>query len=663
MPHWFQTLKFKIVALAVVTGVFAAVGTAEMMLITTRAGLKQLLLQNEADERERTAALLSNKLDTLRLTLSAVAQRTTSKLWRDPAALTAFLEDKPALNVLYDSVLAASPGGAMLVRLVKGVPTLDLPNIADRDYFRQALATDQPVVSEPVVGRATKTPLLLIAVAGPAVNGKPEGVLVGSLALRSASLFSDLGGSEDRKGVRSLVVSRSGTVLAHPDPARVMGKALDEPGLGNVLRQWYGSGSPIDTEGTAVLSDSYMVSMAGIPLSDWVLVRLTPQSVALQPIMAAQRTAWLAAAAAGCVVALLAGGVAWFITRPISRLQTRAETLLLNQGDEQAPWPVEPGEVGALARAFQLVENQRQRRQGETQALLLKMEAVLDHAEVGIALTRDGHFEMVSRHFCHIFRCEKHQALGEPTRMIYGSDEAYQALSARAHPAFMQHGAFNGEVELVRRSGEPFWAQMRGRAVVPGDRSKGTIWAIEDVSEEREHRERLSWSASHDALTRLTNRPAFEALLDSATQHAATEPFCVMFIDLDRFKQVNDTGGHAAGDALLRDLAHQLVAQVRKSDTVARMGGDEFAVLLSQCPLSQAREIAEKLRAAVDGYRLAWEGHSFSVGTSIGLVAVDASYTASADVLRAADEACYTAKQRGRNCVAVFDEMEAVQDA
>ncbi len=659
MPPWFHTLKFKIVALAVVTGVFAALGTAQLVLMTTKTDIERLLLQNEADERERTAALLSNKLETLRVTLSAVAQRTTPALWRDPSALTAFLVDKPALSALFDNVSAASPSGALLVRLVRGVPATELPNIADRDYFRQALATDQPVVSEPLLGRATKTPLLLIAVAGPQTGGKPDGVLVGSLALQSSSLFSDLGGSEDRKGARSLVISRSGSVLAHPDAARVTGKAMDEPGLADVLRQWQSSGSPINTEGSAVMSNGNMVSMAGIPLSDWVLVRLTPQSVALQPVAAAQRTAWFAAAGVGWLVAALAGAMAWLLTQPISRLQGRAEMLLSHEDDQDTPWPAESGEVGALGRAFELVVNQRQRRQGETQALLLKMEAVLDHAQVGIALTRDGHFEMVSRHFCHIFRCEKHQALGESTRMIYGSDEAYQALSAQALPEFMQRGAFEGEVELVRHSGEAFWAQMRGRAVVAGDRTKGTIWTIEDVSEEREHRERLSWSASHDALTRLANRPAFEALLDSATQHAASEPFCVMFIDLDRFKQVNDTGGHAAGDAMLRNVAHQLAAHVRKSDTVARLGGDEFAVLLSQCPLSHAREIAEKLRAAVNAYRLDWEGHSFGVGASIGLVAVDARYTTTADVLRAADAACYTAKQRGRNCVAVFEETPA----
>ena len=129
-----------------------------------------------------------------------------------------------------------------------------------------------------------------------------------------------------------------------------------------------------------------------------------------------------------------------------------------------------------------------------------------------------------------------------------------------------------------------------------------------------------------------------------------------MFIDLDRFKQVNDTGGHAAGDALLRDIAKALVDSVRNSDTVARLGGDEFAVLLSECPLPHGRLIAEKLRQSVVDYRLQWEGHSFSVGASVGLVRVDAGFATSQAVLAAADAACYAAKHRGRNCVVVHGE-------
>jgi diguanylate cyclase (GGDEF)-like protein len=213
----------------------------------------------------------------------------------------------------------------------------------------------------------------------------------------------------------------------------------------------------------------------------------------------------------------------------------------------------------------------------------------------------------------------------------------------------------------MRRSGERFWAHMRGRAVVRGDMSQGTIWTVEDVTQAKEQRERLAWTASHDSLTGLANRAEFEQLLSSATQRAAQQPFCALFIDLDRFKQVNDSAGHAAGDAVLRDIAQQLVSQVRQSDTVARLGGDEFAVLLHQCPRVQAMAIAEKMRAAVETYSLCWEGQSFSVGASIGLVPVDGSFADHTEVLRAADAACYSAKRDGRNRVVLSpsDKIEA----
>ena len=653
MLRWFNTLKFKIVAMAVVTGVMSAVGTTQLVLTTTQNDIQRLLMQGDSDDAERTAALLSTKLDMLQSALSAVAHQVRPDMWENPAAMTQFLADKPAIGALFDSVFAARANGEMLARLVKTKPTTELPNVADRAYFKQAMKSDQPVVSEPIVGRVTKTPVIIISIPVVSADGKITGIVAGSLSLQSTSLFSDVTRANQKNGSIRLVMSRSGVVLAHPEPARVLGHAADEPGLAEVFAQWHGSGSPINTEGTATLANDHLVSMAGIPVTDWVLVRLTPQATALQPVVAAQRTAWKAAAGVGLVAAILAGFLAWFVTRPISKLRTRAEKMLIETGPSSEGWPQERGEVGELALAFQHVVEQRQQKQGETQALLRQLEAVLDHAEIGIALTRNGQFELVSRHFCHIFRCEKQQAMGQPTRMIHESDAAYQAQSERAHPSFMEHGSFDGEVELMRRSGQLFWAHMRGRAVVAGDRSQGTIWTIEDVTEVREQRERLTWTSSHDSLTGLANRAAFEVLLEDATAHAADAPFCALFIDLDRFKQVNDTGGHAAGDALLRDVAHELAAQVRKSDTVARLGGDEFAVLLSRCPLSQAQTIAEKLRSAVVAYRLTWEGNSYSVGASIGLVSVNASYATAADVLRAADAACYAAKQQGRNCVAI----------
>ena len=653
ITRFFSTLKFKIVALAVVTAMLAAVASTELALNRTRADLESLVLENEREDGERLATILASKLDMLQIALKAVAGVVPERDLGDTAAVTRLLVDTPALSALFDTVFVARADGSMLARLEKGTPAAGLPNIADREYFREAMAGDQVVVSKPLRGRVNNKPIVLVAAPVLGADGRAVGVLAGSLGLDSTNLFAQLSDSGSPASSRLIVMDRAGVVLAHPDPARVMTDAALEPGLADEVARWRDSGSPIDTRGAVSMSGEYLVSMAGIPLSNWVLVHVTPRATALAPLVAAGRSARLATVGAGFAAALVAGLLAWHLTLPISRLQARAEHMLEHDTDDASTWARERGEVGRLAEAFKRVVAQRQLRQNETHALLTQLEAVIDHAEVGIALTRNGQFELVSDQLSALFGYAKHQMVGQPTRLIYASDDAYKALADRARPAFMAHGAFDGELELMRESGAAFWARMRGRAVAPGDRSQGTIWTIEDVTQARDDRERLAWSSSHDSLTGLANRGAFEVLLEQATRRAQREPFCAMFIDLDRFKQVNDTGGHAAGDALLRDIAKVLASQVRKSDTVARLGGDEFAVLLNDCPLPHAQLLAERIRSAVVAYELEWEGQRHRVGASIGMVAVDGTLMSPVEVMRAADSACYAAKRDGRNRVAL----------
>lgn len=651
----FKTLKFRIIALCVTASVLTALGATVSVLSVTQAELQRQLLESDRDDRMRTAALMASKLETLKSSLSTAASRLPQQLWSDPSAMSAYLYNYAVLSVLFDGVYAVAPDGTMLARIDEGKVTNELPKLTDREYFKRALLTDQPVVSEPMLGKISKKAISVIAVQVRNSAGVPIGVVCGLLRLQSNSLFSDPMASRT-DGVRDLVMNRAGKLLWHTDPQRVMGSAAEEPGLQAVFKNWLDSGSPIDTTASAELSQGHLVSMAGLPLSDWALVRLTPTNTVTAALRAAQGTAWSLALAAGCLSALVAGVVAWQIARPIGHLRDRAERLLAGQeptaADGPSAWPEQGGEIGAMSLAFQSLLQARHQQHAELQA-------VLDNAEVGIALSREGRFEMVSRQFCSIFDFERDHMAGQPTRMIYASDADYEALSQRAGPAFMQHGMFDGEVELIRRDGQRFWARMRGRAVAPGDRSKGTIWVVADETHDHEHRARLSWAATHDRLTGLPNRAAFEALLETATANATQAPFCALFIDLDRFKAVNDTGGHAAGDALLRELGHVLSAKLRKSDTVARLGGDEFAVLLPHCPIPRARVLAEALRAGVEAYRLEWEGAHYSVGASIGLVAVNGTHASAADVLRTADKACYAAKRGGRNQVAFQDEASA----
>lgn len=652
LPMPVLTLKLRIVAVTVAAALTAAAGTAATVIWVAESRLTGQLLSSERSERERTAALLGSKLQILKASVAAVAKQVHVMQLGDADAMGSFLLGKPALGVLYDSIFIASADGSMSARVDGGQLVSGRPNVADRPYFKQVMAGDQPVVSEPLLGRVSGTPIMVVAAPVLGQDGRAVGIVAGSLRLQSTSLFADPVDSSAAQ-TRDLVSDRSGRILAHTDPTRILGEAGSEPGLETSYRRWHGQGSPIDTTGTAELTETHLVSFAGIPFSDWVLVRITRKADALAFAIDARRAAVLATVLAAAISSLLAGVVAWSIAAPIGRLRSKMDRLLAGDNAEDDPWPAQAGEINAISKAFQSLLKSRNCQHAEIESSAARLQAVLDNANVGIALTRNGHFELVSSQLCRTLGYHREQLLNEPTRLMHASDAAYEALSDRARPAFLEHGLFDGEAELVRSGGEPFWARLRGRAVVPGDRSHGTIWVIEDATAERGQRDRLSWAASHDPLTGLTNRAAFEVLLDDAVARAGEMPFCALCIDLDRFKFVNDDGGHAAGDAMLRTVSRALQSQLRKTDTLARLGGDEFAVLLPQCPIPQAQRVAEKLRAAVEAERLEWEGSSYSVGASIGLVVVNGAHADAAEVLRAADAACYKAKHAGRNQVSV----------
>src|SRR5512143_486894 len=171
---------------------------------------------------------------------------------------------------------------------------------------------------------------------------------------------------------------------------------------------------------------------------------------------------------------------------------------------------------------------------------------------------------------------------------------------------------------------------------------------------------RLVYQASHDALTGLINRREFEQRLErtllSALQQGREHALCYM--DLDQFKVINDTCGHSAGDELLRQLALLLKGNLGARDTLARLGGDEFALLLENCNIQDALQVADTFRVEVQRYRFKWEDRIFSVGMSVGVVAIDRDSGTTASLLSAADAACYVAKGRGRNQIHLYESRD-----
>ena len=189
----------------------------------------------------------------------------------------------------------------------------------------------------------------------------------------------------------------------------------------------------------------------------------------------------------------------------------------------------------------------------------------------------------------------------------------------------------------------------------------GVVLVMHDVSRERQYVAKLSYQASHDALTGLINRTDFERRLGLALKSSAelNRNHAVMYLDLDQFKVVNDTCGHAAGDQLIRQVSGVLLKRLREGDTLARLGGDEFGVLLENCPPDHALRIADQLRQTVTDFHFVWETRSFSVGVSIGLVNIKDGPFTLADVMSAADAACYMAKEKGRNRVQLYHAQDS----
>lgn len=218
----------------------------------------------------------------------------------------------------------------------------------------------------------------------------------------------------------------------------------------------------------------------------------------------------------------------------------------------------------------------------------------------------------------------------------------------------------NGEELMLDHTASPI--HSRSGEVI------GVVMVFRDTTSMQLLQEKLAYQASYDMVTGLLNRNEFEKRLAHAIQLIKVDgvQHALCYIDLDQFKLVNDTCGHSAGDMLLRHIADLLMAQVRRSrDTFARFGGDEFVLLLENCPMERAAEICETLLQAIHDYRFSYEGKTFTVSASIGVVPVDAETGSVHEALSCADVACHLAKEGGRNRLHLYrsDDEEFIRQS
>lgn len=646
------TLKLRItvgVMLALVLGM----GVSSLVLVQRAEGeMRHAVHDRELSDSVHAAAALSRRVVDFQQALRLTAEQLDAQTLGNDAALRRFLASQAVLRGLFGRVAVVWPDGRLHMMVDdQGLsqPKLDL---SDRSFIARCVAEQRPIVSEASPSHADDEAQVVFA--HPLIHGgQVRGVLTGMFSLSQRDLLAaavDLRGDPD--AVLQVVTDAHGRILAHPDRSMVLAPLSKEPRLAAAEDLWQASGAPVEPTGLSYAAGGELVSASGVAGPDWVVWRAVADSRLLGPLHAARTQAMVWAAGVLTLTSLAAlAALAWLL-RPLQRLQQRAQHLFDEAVDPASGWPQASGEIGLLAEVLRRVGTERRKLEQHKRELLGKLASVMGNAPVGIAFTRDQRFELVSTELCRLLGHTEAELLGRPSHLIYASMDDYDALGPKVAAAFAAGQPFVDEVEMVHANGRRFWAHLRGRPVDAADRGAGTIWTVTDVSAEVATRTRLEWSAHHDMLTGLANRNALEQRLARCLDtRPAALPAALVMIDLDRFKPVNDTAGHAAGDAMLQAVAAALRARLRSRDLAARVGGDEFALLLEHCPAEAALGIAEEVRAAIGALSLSWGEHRLEVGASIGMAHLSADTASVAAWLQQADEACYGAKAAGRGQV------------
>ncbi|MBI2383950.1 MAG: EAL domain-containing protein [Gammaproteobacteria bacterium] len=343
-----------------------------------------------------------------------------------------------------------------------------------------------------------------------------------------------------------------------------------------------------------------------------------------------------------------------------ARLLTRDRRWVWVQSSGQVTIRNEPGEPVRVTGTIRNIDAHK-RVQENLDRATKRIQMLLGATDEGIiGLEPDGKVSFVNPAATRLLGCAAEDVLGRDfngvIRHTRDSGEEVLGHDSPIHRCLTEGRRYrSGNDDVFTCGGRSFPVDYSVSPIVTDESGEGAVLVFHDVSEKRSLAHQLQFQALHDPLTGLVNRRGFEARLSELLGNAKREnrEHALLYLDLDHFKLVNDTCGHAAGDELLRQLPKVLQPLVRKHDAIARLGGDEFGILLQDCPLNDAARIAEAVRDAVKGFRFIWQYRTFTIGVSVGVVGVTAESQGLISVLGAADTACYVAKDQGPNNVHV----------
>lgn len=396
-----------------------------------------------------------------------------------------------------------------------------------------------------------------------------------------------------------------------------------------------------------VLLDSMMPEMSGLEIVDSLRSSFSASELPIIMVTVKDESSHL--------VEALTHGVNDYITKPIDFpvLYARVETQVARKRAEDA--------LRSMTLTLEQRVQERTRELNQVNTALRMSECRYralyeDNPVIFLTLSTDKEILSLNQSGSNQLLCDPEELVGK-TASILCPESEWSSFEERLDKCLSQTGILHHwEMRQLRKNGETFYARVSSRTINDTGGIPTLLLVCEDITQAFELSEKLTYQASHDSLTGLINRHEFERrlahCLEIARERNTDNAIC--FVDLDQFKVINDTFGHIAGDELLRQVTRILTEHVRKQDSVGRIGGDEFVMLIEHCTIEDAERVVNKVRTSIEEFSFPWEGQSFRITASMGLVPVNSTTVSITEALKIADTACYAAKDLGRNRVYVY---------
>ncbi|MHB8713537.1 MAG: bifunctional diguanylate cyclase/phosphodiesterase [Trichloromonadaceae bacterium] len=544
-----------------------------------------------------------------------------------------------------------------------------------RPWFKTALAAEnegQPQWTAPYTFFTTQEPGITVATYRTLDNGRKMaiGLDIKLLDISKTSSTVELG-----KEGQLVVMTEDGRVLGLPRSVAWQSELLLQPAeklpisqLQAGLATWRLAGRPeqqilrFDADGRAWLATFKPFVLSGTSL--WIAL-VAPEADFLPPWQKMGQALGAILVVILSLTLLASRKQAQRFSKPLESLVADSERIAQLDFNE-SPHPssnykefqrleVAHGRMRGILKEFQ----QSSVAQANTlRHALDEKDAILDNALVGIALIKDRRIVRHNKKLAEILGFDGEVLVDAPTEPFYPDQATYLSKGQQVFEALSRGESFVDEHWLRRKDGHLIWTQLSGRAVDPNDFLAGSVWILADLTEQKAAEDRLHYLGHHDPLTGLANRHLFNDRLEHAILRAQREKeqLALLFIDLDHFKVVNDTLGHQVGDKLLCAMARRLASHLRSADTLARMGGDEFIILVEGVTdpgslVHMAEKLVETFAAPVE-----LEQRQLVVTGSIGISLYPADGLDAKTLIRNADAAMYQAKAQGRNTYHFYSE-------